>query len=390
MKYVQPMVLLIAGAFACKPAPTTDGQDPQTKLTLELVDSLVVNELEPLVIDDYLEGSGKFLLRGNKSRKPHLVAETGEIVQVFDVLHDGPNGMGSGAFGYGFLNADQWVAQGLFNGYHVYDLAGNKLQLLDPIHLDIFSMSMYSYRTFFRGFTTNGKRMLVGQEQNLFDPGSLTEEERQSAVYYDRAKTVFSYEVDSSKLRLLETYPEEWKPRKEGKMLGPSPPIVAYHRGRQELALLPTLGDQLFVYDYASGRPLLKYQVDLRHRFRPEGLPEQVGDYSSYPAFTDLRYVGKKLLVEFKTRIPEDIVTQLRAASEYRYDSPLFKEAMATYIKPYYMVVAGGKQVGVLDGLPLSGALDFADENGYIYVNDNLDPAVERDYNVFYRLKFKE
>jgi len=36
------------------------------------------------------------------------------------------------------------------------------------------------------------------------------------------------------------------------------------------------------------------------------------------------------------------------------------------------------------------GALDFTDEDGYIYVNDNLEPEVERDYNIFYKLKFSD
>ncbi|WP_162342087.1 hypothetical protein [Cyclobacterium salsum] len=393
MKYLSILLLFIPGLFSCNDNTSSETGGPQQKLFLEVVDSIIVDELEPLVIDDYLEEGDKFLMRGNKSRKPYLVAGNGEILKTFEILNEGPDGLGAnGAFGYGFLNEAEWVAQGLFNGYHVYDMSGNKLKILDPIHIAIYAMSMYSYRTLFTGFTKDGARMLIGQEQNLFNPDSIGEEARQTAEYYDRVKTVFAYGVDNGVLELLETYPDEWEPKKSHKMVGQSQPIVAFHRGKQELALLPVFGNQLFVYDYSGEVPELRHVTQLRHRYRPEKIPEQlsgVNGYSSYPGFTDLRYVGENLLVEFKTRIPEDIVNELRASSEQYYDSPAYREAMETFSKPYYLWVVEGNQAGVLDGLPVHGALDFADENGLVYVNDNLAPTIERDYNIFYRLKFK-
>lgn len=305
------------------------------------------------------------------------------------MLNGGPNGLGAnGALGYGFLNEEEWVAQGIFNGYHVYDLKGNKLKLLEPIHIDFSPMSMYSYRTFFRGFTKDGQRILVGQEQNLIDPELINEEMGQSALYYDQVKTVFAYDVNDGVLESLETYPAEWEPRKSRKMVGKRPPIVAFHRSKRELALLPVYGNQLFVYDYSGQVPELLYSTRLAHRHRPEEIPAE-NENASYPVFTDLRYVGDDILVEFKTRIPEDILSRLKASSEQYYASPAYKEAAQMFIKPYYLLVVDGKQAGVLDGLPVPGALDFADENGWIYVNDNLDPARERGYNIFYRLKFK-
>ncbi|WP_143156006.1 hypothetical protein [Cyclobacterium lianum] len=240
------------GALSCD--RQTGDAGPLQKLNLELADSIVVDELEVLAMDDYLEKEQVFLMRGTKSRKPYLVSETGEILQVYDLLHEGPDGLGSnGALGYSFLDKDQWVAQGLFNGYHVYNSEGKKTKLLPPIHTDIFAMSIYTHRIFFRGYIKAGRGMLIGQEQNLFNP--------------------------------------------------------------------------------------------------------------------------------------EDIMAQLRSGSGQYYNSPEFKAASKAYIKPYYLLVEKGEQIGVLDGLPVHGALDFADENGFIYVNDNLEPEAERAYNVFYKFK---
>ncbi|WP_439481832.1 hypothetical protein [Cyclobacterium plantarum] len=365
-----------------------------TKLTLGLVDSIMVDELSPLVIDDYLESTGHFLMRGTRSRKPYLVNDKGFVLMEYDILNESPNGVGSnGALGYGFLDQDRWVAQGIFNGYHIFDMKGKKVKLLEPIQLDIYAMSIYSYRTFFRSFTKSGKGIIIGQEQNLFDPKTIEKDKIQTPEYYEKVKTVFAYAVENGQLDLLETYPVEWTPRKMGDFVGQSQPIVAYHRHLHEMAILPAIGNQLFIYDFSKANPELKKVVELSHRFLPEGLPErgqEVEGYSDYPNFTDVRYVGERLLVEFKTKIPVDLITQLRSKSEQYYNLPEFKEALKAFAKPYYMVVDNGEQIGALDGLPVHGALDFADENGFIYVNDNLEPEVEREYNIFYKLKFNE
>lgn len=60
---------------SCNQGASSEIAGPQHKLSLELVDSILVEELEPLVIDDYQESTDQFLMRGNKSRKPYLVGE---------------------------------------------------------------------------------------------------------------------------------------------------------------------------------------------------------------------------------------------------------------------------------------------------------------------------
>lgn len=388
------VLFLVFICYACNRSEEQMESGPRTKLTLDLVDSILVEELSPLVIDDYLESTGHFLMRGTRSRKPYLVNDNGLVLKEYDILNDGPDGIGpNGAFGYGFLDQDRWVAQGMFNGYHIFDREGRKVNYLEPIQLGIFAMSIYSYRTFFRSFTKSGKGVIIGQEQNLFDPKSIEKEKIQTPEYYEKVKTVFAYAVENGQLDLLETYPEDWTPRKMGEFVGQSQPIVAYHRRLHEMAILPTLGNQLFIYDFSKADPELKTVVELSHRFRPDGLPgpgHNVEGYSDYPNFTDIRYVGERILVEFKTKIPIDILTQLRAKSEQYHTLPEFKEALETFVKPYYMVVENGSQIGVVDGLPVHGALDFADEDGYIYVNDNLEPEVERNYTIFYKLNFSD
>lgn len=380
--------------FSCSSENKDREQGPERKMAFVLEDSVVVDVLEPLVMDDQQLSGESFLMRGMKSRKPYLVNKKGKVIKEYDILDEGPNGVGpNGAFGYNFLGEDQWVAQGLFNGYHVYNLIGEKTKLLEPIHLGIYSMSIHYFQTFFRGFQKGGEAMLLGVEENLFNPESLSKENLEQPMYYDSVKTVFSYRVNDQKLTLLETYPENWTPKKERQFVGNSKPLVAYHRNKHQLALLPQMGNQLFIYDNSSSEPLLIQEVLLSHRFRPLEIPaidKEAKLTSVYPNFTDLRFVGDRLLVEFHTKIPEDIMKSMRAKSENYYDLPAYKIAVKTFVKPYYLIIENGKQIGVVEGFPVHGALDFTTERGEIFINDNVDPEVEREYNVFYILKLED
>src|SRR5690606_27124002 len=136
---------------------------PEAIIELELVDSLVVDELSTLAMDDFSPENGYYLIKGTKSRKLYLVDEKGTIIQEYDHLHEGPNGLGTnGAVGYRFLDKDRWVAKGLFNGYHIYNLQGEKLKSVPDNIKNLFRMTIYSMRTTFTPYVRNGVPYMVG------------------------------------------------------------------------------------------------------------------------------------------------------------------------------------------------------------------------------------
>lgn len=212
-------------------------------------------------------------------------------------------------------------------------------------------------------------------------------------MYYDSVKTIFSYRVKDQFLKQMNAYPESWGPRKERKYVGNSAPFIAYHRSKHLMAVLPKVSNQLFIYDFSGNEPVLLHEVTLTHKYRPQIIPEiaeEAAYTSSYPRFTGLWFVGDRVIAEFKTRIPEDILQSLMAKSPVRVDElPEFQEAKKKFVKTFYLVIEDGKQIGVVEGLVVPGMLDYTSESGEIYVNDNINPDVEREYNVFYRLKFE-
>lgn len=387
------IVLSLIIISSCKHEKSKQDLGPLTKLAVKVVDSLMVDELNTLVMDDYSPETGYFLLRGTRSRKPYLVDEKGTVMNVYEVLDDGPNGVGvNGAFGYRFLGNDRWVAQGLYNGYHIYDMSGQKIKTVPHNHLGVFSMSVFHYQTNFHPFEQDGTAFMVGKEPNLFNPQDVDPQE-DGAEIYKKANVIYRYNLDTEQSETLESFPESWEPRVKGVYVGAGQPIVAYHKGKHEMALLPTIGNQLFIYDYSSSIPKLVHTVSLSHKNRPNELPtvkfNAEDQFSDYPYFIDIRYVGEKILLVFNTRIPSDVLRKLRALSEEYYNLPEYKEATAQYVKSYFIVVEEGTQIGVIDELPVHGVLDFGDSEGFFYINDNVNPQKERDYNIFYRLEIE-
>lgn len=384
---------LILCLSACSKKEEQQDLGPLAKLTVEVVDSIMVDEFHTLVIDDYSAENGYFLMRGLRSRIPYLVDEKGTIVQTFQVAEDGPNGVGTnGAFGYRFLGKDRMVAQGLYNGYHIYGLDGKKIKVVPHNHAGLFTITVDYYLASFHPFYKAGVPYIVGREPNLYDHSSAKPKEI-GAEFYNIAKTLYRYNLDTEENEPLETYPDGWEPKASGIFVGDSYPLVAYHADKHEMAVLPLMGNQLFVYDFSGDAPELKHTILLSHKNRPARAPEvqftEEDAFSEYPSFRDLRYMGDRILVGFTTKIPGDIVRQLRAKSENYGNLPEYKEAAERYIQHFYMVVEGNRQIGVLDDFLVPGALDFADSEGYLYVNDNVDPKIERDYNVFYKLRIR-
>lgn len=200
-------LLLFTVLASCGNSKKSHTSGPNTLIELELVDSLVVDELSTLTMDDYSPENGYYLIKGTKTRKVYLIDEKGTIIKEYDVLNESPNGLGSnGAFGYRFLDKNRWVAQGLYNGYHIYNLQGEKLKTVPHNHLGLFRMTVYTFRTTFTPYLRDGIPHIVGEEPNSFDP-TENDPSKADAAFYQNVRTVFNYNLDTEENELLETFP---------------------------------------------------------------------------------------------------------------------------------------------------------------------------------------
>ncbi|MBW3469911.1 hypothetical protein [Arthrospiribacter ruber] len=393
--YTYYLSLLLSGTLfmsGCDSAKTDLPINPHAEIELELFDSLVVEEFSIMYINDINLQYGKALIV-DKNKNLFLTDLKGQIIQSFELANDGPNGVGStGAQGYKFLDDKRFVAQGFLNGYFVYDLEGNQM-IKAPYNTDnLFRITLYRGRTTFHPYLENGQIMVLGEELNFF-----TNEEMDPKVHglniYEEVSGVFRYNLETTENELLETFPPTWEPRVTQRYVGNRMSFVALHDSKESYALLPQAGSQLFIYDMGN-KNKLRETIELSHPKRPEVFPsismDDSNEIENHPVFSNLLYAGEYALVQFFTKIPEDQLKAFKAKSEQYFNLPEYKEAFRKYVKPYYILVKNGQQIGVINELPVNGNIEFLDKEGAIYINDNISPEVERDYNVFYKLKIKE
>ena len=87
--------------------------------------------------------------------------------------------------------------------------------------------------------------------------------------------------------------------------------------------------------------------------------------------------------------MPEDIFNGFRAKSEEYFRDPEFNEAVAKYVQRRYIIVKGDQQIGILNELPVAGVVNLGLPDGTLLIKA-ADGEVERDYNLFYKVRLVE
>ncbi|SIS84819.1 hypothetical protein SAMN05421761_10640 [Belliella pelovolcani] len=388
-KLLLPLLLIYLVSFSCSQIKEESINNPIDLIKLELIDSLVIDELSILRIQDIDVDAGKALLVSN-NKNLFLTDLQGEKLKSYELNNDGPDGLGrNGAFGYKFLDKDKFVAQGLMTSYFIYDLSGKQLKKVPYNAKELYRITIYNNRTTFHPYMKDGQMMMIGEELNFFsaeesDPKTL------GVGYYEKISNVYRYNLDTEENEILESYPPSWEPRANQRFVGNNLSFVTLHDSKKSYALLPLTGSQLFIYDLGE-EISLRTEVQLQHPERPDLpptiSPDNAGNYSDYPAFGNVLYAGEYCLIQFTLRIPASQMSELRALSQQYWNTDEYKEAAMKFMKSYYILVKNGKQVGVINEMPVNGTVEFLDKNGIIYINDNANPEEERDYNVFYKVK---
>lgn len=388
-KQLLPLSFFFLFLYSCNQNQENTEANPAKIIELKLIDSLVVDELSILRLQDINLEAGKALFVSN-NKNVFLTDLNNGSKKEFALANDGPNGVGSrGAFGYKFLDNDKFVAQAFFTNYLIYDLDGNQIKKVPYNAKDLYRIMIFKGRTTFHPYMKDGQMMMIGEEFNFFsndemDPKVL------GSKFYEKISAIYRYNLETEENELLETFPPTWEPRVNQRYVGNKFATISLHDSQESYALLPLQGSQLYIYNLTD-EVTMKEEIQLQHPKRPQEAPtvspEGTGGYSDFPSFSNVLYAGEYCLIQFFSTIPESKMSELRAISEQYFSTPEYKEAAKQYVKPYYILVKNGRQIGIIDEFPVRGTVEFLDKDGMIYINDNISPEVERDYNVFYKVK---
>jgi hypothetical protein len=376
--------------FSCsEKETTTTPNSPIQELQFEVVDSILVDLLEPVTILDYHSSKDLYLMKNTREGKVFLVNGKGEILEKHELGGEGPNqiqqfyeGRFYGESGYVFKELSMEMP------YHLFDADFNKIKKTKGTVKEMMMLSINSNKQNFAVYEEDGKHKIVGEEPNSFSIADI-DLETIGADFYNKVNTGFILDLDQDSIYYLNVYPDDWTFKKEQKWIGATYPSLSFNPTTKTLASLPQMGNQLGIYKLEGNKAFYQTAVELSHPERDDYEAKLGIDQIVYPGFNDIKAFGSYQILTFFTPMPEDIFNGFRAKSEEYFRDPEFREALIKYRKPRYIIVKGDQQIGILNELPVAGVVNLGLPDGTLIVKA-ADGEVERDYNLFYKIRLVE
>jgi hypothetical protein len=381
--------VIIALFFACSEKESSfEMIDPLQILEFEVIDSVMVEVLPDLIILDFHPRKEQYLMKERKGGGIYLVDTAGRIIAQPELTGEGPNQV-SMIWEGRFFGADQYIFKELSENmdFHVFDTDFRKVEKIPGAATGLNSIFLSFFRQTFTVWEESGERLMIGEEANAYNPADLNPE-KIGADFYNKANTGFLYELDADSISYLNLYPNAWEPKKSQRWIGQSFPYLAFDTKRKIVAVLPPIGDQLFLFDLEGNQLKNERAVPLIHSDRSQSIPDPERERLLYPSFSDVKIFGEYQLVIFYTPIPEEVYSEFRAKNENYNQDPEWGKVVAQYRKPRYIVIKDGKQLGILNELPVSGNLNLGLADGSLLIKAAAGD-IELDYNLFYRMRLK-
>lgn len=363
--------------------------DPVRELQFEVVDSMMVEVMEDLVILDYQEELDQYLMKERRGGKIFLVNGKGELIEEIELAGEGPNQVPMIWEGR-FIGKDRYIFKEMSAtmDFHVFDRDFKKIEKIKGPAVGLNAIFISFFRQTFTSWNEGEKDFILGEEVNSYIPADA-DPDKIGGNFYSQVKTGYFYDVSEDSISYLSLYSENWIPRKSNRWIGQSFPFLAFDPKAKKAAVLPPIGDQLFLYDLDGNSFINEIAVTLSHPDRNQEIPDPSRENLLYPSFSDVKSFGGFQLVIFHAAVPEEVYTEFRAKGENYRQDPEWRKAVAKYRTPRYIVVKSDQQIGILKELPVQGDVNLGISDGTLIVKAS-EGEVERDYNLFYKIRLVE
>lgn len=353
------------------------------KVEFKFLDSLVVESLFELYLADKNENTEQLLFNEKQMKELIITDLVGKIISRFEPTGEGSDQVMSPlevAFWQEGIVIKEISSEQKFN---FFNRNFKKIAQSPALTKGLNFLTIYNSHRSFSIFEKDGKTLILGQDLNLIDEQLLTENS-ENWSFYEKADIGYIYDVDSEDYHRINLYPKTWKPRLERKWVGSIYSYVQVSKTDKKVAVLPSVGNELFFYEVNDTSISPIAQISLFHPERNENLTfDAKNDYVLYPFFTQLFSGGNYFLVEFHTELPKEIYDSFRAKGEDFHNNPEYWEALEKHWKIKYILSDTNGNQGAISELPVPGVVHFMDANDILYIK--LTSKTELDYNVFYR-----
>jgi hypothetical protein len=381
--------VLIALFFACSEKnPNSETIDPIQELEFEVVDSLIVDVLSELIVLDYHSRKDQYLMKERRGNGIYLIDGAGVILSQPELVGEGPNQV-SMIWEGRFFGAEHYIFKEMSAtmDFHVFDSGFQKVEKIPGAAIGLNAIFLSFYRQTFTVWEENGAPFIIGEEVNSYNPGDV-DPDKIGGDFYNQVKSGFFYDLNADSISYLNLYPNAWEPKESKRWIGQSFPYLAFDAQLQRAAVLPPLGDQLFLYDLQDGQLINEQVVELSHPDRNQSIPDPSREHYLYPYFSDLKIFGDLQIATFYTSVPEEVYSEFRSKNENFTQDPDWIKVAESYIRPRYIVIKEGKQIGILNELPIAGNVNFGLADGSLLIKADAG-EIELDYNLFYHLRLK-
>lgn len=375
---------LVCMVFACgKEQVKEDFAANEPKVEFEFLDSLVVESLFEFKLADKNEKTGQLLFNERQMKELILTDLEGKIISRFEPTGEGPDKLESPlevAFWKEGIVIKEMSSE---NKFFFFDREFRKIAQSPALTENLSFISIFNANRSFSILEKAGKNLIVGQDLNLIDQRLLSADSENSS-FYEKADIGYIYDLNSQDFFQIDLYPKTWKPRKEGKWVGIANSYIQASKTDQKIAVLPSVGNEMFFYELNDTSLFFTNQIPLFHPDRNDDLSiDAKNDYVLYPFFTQLFSGGSYFLAEFYTELPQDVYDSFRAKGEDFQRNPDYWEALEKHRKVKYILADTKGNQAAISELPVDGLVHFIDADDIVYIKPT--SKKELDYNVFYR-----
>lgn len=376
--------LLFLGIISCN--PTTEIITSETKqVRFQLLDSVVVESLSELYLVDRNAETGELLFKEKRLNEILITDSKGKVLLKPNLKGEGPSQVGQPwelAF-WGDGIAIKEISPEM--RVHFFNSSMEKIRKSEPLAEGINMLEVAPLRNQVKAVEIDGKTLLIGADANAVAP-KLMGKEFQNSNFYSLAESGFIVDAFTGESQKFNIYPESWLPRKEGRWVGMATPFFSVTTKSHLIAILPRIGDQLFLFKL-QGKELVPHQeVVINHPDRKRNLEFNVEDEPLlYPSFFDLKAGGTIFLAHFYTEVPKEPYLAMKNGKVDNSRNPEFVELLKNYRKSKYLLVDQKGNQSPITKMPIEGEIHFIDGEDVIYIKPY--SQVEKDYNVFYRYK---